>query len=109
MQGAEILITSGRRECERVCVIGVERFRPESTARCGDGVRDIVLVYPGDDRPGFHLQHLRIEGEIANFNLRLFRARRTRPCDHERDGDKAQEKDHSNGAAQAIGDCPTSW
>src|SRR6516164_1071767 len=69
MQRAEILIGAGRREREREFVPRIECLRPEELAARGDGMRDVVLVGPGDGRACLHGEALRREGELVDEHL----------------------------------------
>src|SRR5258708_11061131 len=73
MQGAKILVDARCRERERVFVVGVHHLGSERLAGRRDGVRDVVLVDPGDGGPGFDGQVLRTEGEIVDLHHRLRR------------------------------------
>jgi len=51
VDGAEVRISSGFRESERKLFIGIENLGLEDAVRTDDGVRDVVVIDPGDRGP----------------------------------------------------------
>ena len=88
MQGTKILISTRRRECERILVLAIEGLGPEIVGR-NNRVRNVILVGPGDRSTRLHFQFLRSEGEVSDLHHGIIRPGRHR-------GQEQQGRDAGN-------------
>ena len=70
VNGAVVGVAARRGEAEAELLIGVERLRGERTALARDGVRDVVVIDPGDLAATGDQQLARREGEVVDGDRR---------------------------------------
>lgn len=66
---AEIHVRSRIRKCERKLVIRVQCFGPELLVLADHGMRNIIMIYPGDRTPLFNRHFPRREAEVVYGNV----------------------------------------
>src|SRR5579859_8215771 len=67
VDGTEVRIVTGLREGKRKLFIGIEHLGFEDTVRADDGVRDVVVIDPGDRGSWSYSQRGRAKTEIVDL------------------------------------------
>src|ERR1700739_1123881 len=70
MDGAEIRIGSGLREGEGKLFVGIEDLGLEDAVRADDGVRDVVVIDPGNRGTWSDCDRGRAKAEIVDLHVR---------------------------------------